>query len=50
MRSVDQIILAGPCKFRRIFTMLNPVFDSELDINPELEQCLDALSKVDTRQ
>lgn len=40
MRSLDQIILAGPCKFRRIYTMLNPLMDSELDTNPELEACL----------
>jgi hypothetical protein len=30
--------------------MLNPVFDSELDFSPELERCLEQLSKVDTRQ
>lgn len=49
MRSLDQIILAGPSKFRRIFTMMNPIMDTELDTSPELEQCLAQLSKVDTR-
>ena len=29
--------------------MLNPIFDSELDLNPDLEACLAELSKVDTR-
>ena len=35
MRSIDQIKLAGPCKIRRIFTMLNPLLDSDIDVSPE---------------
>lgn len=49
MRSLDQIILGGPCKFRRIYTMQNPILDSQLDSSPDLEACLGQLAKVDTR-
>ena len=27
MKSIDLIKIAGPCKLRRIFTMLKPVYD-----------------------
>lgn len=42
-RSIDLIKIQGACKLRRIFTMLSPVMDDELDDNMELQAALERL-------
>jgi hypothetical protein len=49
VRSVDFIKIMGTCKIKRIFTMLSPLFDEEVDFNDELQQQLDMLRALEFR-
>ena len=36
IRSVDFIKIMGSCKIMRVFTMIDPIYDDELDFNEDL--------------
>ena len=44
VKSVDLISLTSQCKLRRIFTMRSPLYDAEMDSDPELQHALDRLT------
>jgi hypothetical protein len=49
VRSIDFVKIAGPCRIRRIFSMLNPLFDDETEFNEELQVQLDGLQRSELR-
>lgn len=43
LRSIDFVKVAGACNLRRIFSMLSPLFDDEIDFNETLRAQIDSL-------
>ena len=48
-RQLDLIKLSGACKLRRIFTMLQPVYDDQFDSDERLLESFEWLAGVDSR-
>ena len=49
LRQLDLIKLSGACKLRRIFTMLQPVYDDEFDTDQGLLESFEQLAREDSR-
>lgn len=43
-KSIDLISITSICKLRKIFTMRCPIYDDDIDNNPELRDTLDKLT------
>ena len=48
-RQLDFIQLSGGCKLRRIFTMLQPIYDEEFDTDESLLNAFQQLQQCDSR-
>ena len=44
VKSIDLINFTSYCKLRRIFTMRSPLFDDDLETDPDLQAALDKLT------
>jgi hypothetical protein len=49
VRSIDFIKVAGSCKIRKIFTMLQPMLDDEFEQSEELQIALAKLRETEIR-
>lgn len=49
VKSIDLVKVTGSCQIKRIFSMLNPLYDDELNSNEELLQKFEQLRSTELR-
>ena len=47
VKSIDLINISSSCKLRRMFTMRSPLYDSDIDTSPVLQEALDRLTMAE---